>query len=87
MIDAPHKITSDLLEHLNVSMVYHGKFTDSNDPFDPYEIPKKMNKFAQIDSGSEVTTDQIIKRIQKHDEQYRMANKLKEEMELTYQMD
>lgn len=85
VIDAPPKVTSDLIEHLKVDMVYHGRFFDSNNIFDPYEIPKRMGKFGIIDSGSDVTTDKIVERIRKHDEQYRATNKLKEENELKYQ--
>lgn len=85
LFDAPPIVTSDLIEHFNVDMVYHGRFSDSNNRFDPYEIPKRMGKFDNIDSGSDVTTDKIVERIRKHDEQYRATNKLKEENELKYQ--
>lgn len=85
LIDAPQIVTSDLIEHFNVDMVYHGRFSDSNNRFDPYEIPKRMGKFDNIDSRSDVTTDKIVERIRKNDEQYRATNKLKEEIELKYQ--
>lgn len=84
-IDAPRKVTTDLMEHLNVSMVYHGRFADESREFDPYEVPKRMNKFDNIDSGSDVTTEMIIDRIRKHGEQYHATNKLKEENECKYQ--
>lgn len=83
LLEAPHRITVDLMNELRVGMVYHGRFFDSND--DRYEIPKRMGKFGTIDSGSDVTTAGIIERVRKHDEQYRMANKLKEAMEVRYQ--
>ncbi|KAG4068249.1 hypothetical protein HA402_007769 [Bradysia odoriphaga] len=85
LTDAPRKITVDLMEHFNVSMVYHGRFADSNRKFDPYEVPKKMNRFGNIESGSEITTEIIIDRIRQQDEKYRAANALKEEIESAYQ--
>lgn len=81
LIDAPRKVTHDLMNHFGVDMVYHGRFFDSIHDFDPYEIPRKRGKFENIDSGSDVTTDKIIERIKKHDEQYLITNKLKEEKE------
>lgn len=83
LTDAPRQVTTDLIEHCNVSMVYHGRFFDSN-IVDPYEIPKKMRKFDRIDSGSDVTTDKIVERIRRHDERYR-TTKVKEENEFRYQ--
>lgn len=83
LIDAPRNVTAELMEQFNVNMVFHGRYSDSH--FDPYEIPKKMRKFQRIDSGSDVTTDTIVERIMKHDEKYRISNKLKEENELQFQ--
>lgn len=87
LIDAPRKVSHDLIDQFNVSMVYHGRFASHNstNDVDPYEIPKKLRKFENIDSGSDVTTEQIVERIRKHDEQYRTTNKLKEENEMKYQ--
>lgn len=84
IIDAPRKVTSDLIEHFNITTVYHGRFTNPSTDFDPFEIPKQMGKFGNIDSGSDVTTAKIVERIRKHDEQYRVTNKVKEENELKY---
>lgn len=93
LIDAPRKVTEDLMDHFNIAMVYHGRFpSNDSDPheilkkFDPYEIPKKMGKFENIDSGSNVTTDTIIGRIKKYDDQYRITNRLKEENEVKHKV-
>lgn len=84
VIDAPRIVTTDFMEHFNVSMVCHGRFVDASLGFEPYEVPKKMNKFSVIDSGSDVTTDVIIERIRKNDAEYRATNRSKEESESQY---
>ncbi len=48
------KSTSDLLGHFIVYQRFKGSIRTE------FEIPKKMNKFANIGSGSEVTTDDYI---------------------------
>lgn len=85
VIDAPRIITTDLMEQFNVSMVCQGRFTDSSLKFDPHEVPKKMGKFREIDSGSDLTTEKVIERILKNDKEYRATNKSKEESESQYQ--
>lgn len=85
LIDAPRKVSANLMDHFNVGMVYHGRFSSSSNDSDPYEVPKKMGKFDNIDSGSDVTTDTIIERIKKYDEQYRITNRMKEENEMKHQ--
>ncbi|KAJ6647398.1 Ethanolamine-phosphate cytidylyltransferase [Pseudolycoriella hygida] len=85
VVNAPKKVTFDVMDHFNVHQVYHGRFFDSTGDYDPYEIPKKMGKFDRIDSRSDVTTEQIIQRIKRSDEEYRSTNKTKEENEMKYQ--
>lgn len=89
VIDAPLKVTNDLIDHFNVTVVCHGgrfPMTDGGDNFDPFEIPKYLGKFKNIDSGSDVTTERVIERIKEHGEKYRTANKLKEENEVRLQI-
>lgn len=50
---------------LKVSVVVHGgtNIMDDVDGRSPYEEPMKQNKFVSIDSGSSVTTHEIVTRI------------------------
>jgi ethanolamine-phosphate cytidylyltransferase len=55
----------DLMNHFKVSIVIHGQTPcDSDvDGRDPYEVPKALGKFQQIDSGNPMSTQDIITRI------------------------
>lgn len=65
MIGAPYAVTNDLISHFKVSLVVHGQtpFEPDVDGSDPYEVPKVLGKFQQIDSGNPMSTQQIITRI------------------------
>lgn len=48
-------------------MVANGiKKTYDDSLYDPFKIPKEMGIFRLIDSGSDMTTEKIIKRIIDH---------------------
>lgn len=68
VIGAPYKITEELMNHFNVSTVCHGNnaIMPCEDGSDPYEEPKKLNKFKIVDSGNEMTTEKIVERIIRH---------------------
>jgi len=55
----------DLMNHFKVSIVIHGQTPcDADvDGRDPYEVPKALGKFQQIDSGNPMSTQDIITRI------------------------
>ncbi|XP_037024592.1 ethanolamine-phosphate cytidylyltransferase isoform X2 [Bradysia coprophila] len=84
VIGAPYSVTKDLMDHFKVSIVCHGKTPISNDvdSSDPYAIPKIMGKFEILDSGSDMTTEQIVERIIRHRLEYENRNKRKEKKEL-----
>ncbi len=65
MIGAPYAVTMDLMNHFKVSLVIHGQTPCEADidGSDPYEVPKALGKFQQIDSGNLMTTQDIITRI------------------------
>ena len=65
VIGAPYSVTMELMNHFRVSVVIHGQTPcDSDvDGRDPYEVPKGLGKFQQIDSGNSLTTQDIITRI------------------------
>ena len=53
------------MEHFRVDVVCHGNtyIMPDIDGSDPYAIPKAMGKFVVIDSGNDMTTERIVKRI------------------------
>lgn len=50
---------------LQIDLVCHGKtrIGPDADGSDPYEEPKRANKFKIIDSGNSMTTEKLIQRI------------------------
>ena len=57
-------VDETIMKHFNVSHVCHGLVTESSlTGIDPYEIPKTMGIFKNIDSKCSLTTDCIIDRI------------------------
>ncbi|CAL8100481.1 unnamed protein product [Orchesella dallaii] len=86
VIGAPYKISPELLDHFNVSVVVHGSRTPINlDPFtgeDPYQEAKNRSLFIQVDSGSELTTETVVRRIVANRQLYEERNKKKEQKEL-----
>jgi ethanolamine-phosphate cytidylyltransferase len=64
IIGVPFEVTEDLLKLANISIVCAGKdATRAECEVDPYEVPKKMGIFSEVDSGSYLTATQIIKRV------------------------
>ncbi|KAM9792481.1 ethanolamine-phosphate cytidylyltransferase isoform 1-T1 [Neosynchiropus ocellatus] len=84
VIGAPYAVSKDLLDHFKVDLVCHGKtevFPDKDDS-DPYAEPKKRGIFRTIDSGNNLTTDDIVQRIIKNRLQYEARNQKKEAKEV-----
>lgn len=65
VIGAPYSVTLDLINHFRVALVIHGQtvIEADVDGQDPYEVPKTLNQFKQIDSGNPLSTNDIITRI------------------------
>uniref|UniRef100_A0A672Y3F8 ethanolamine-phosphate cytidylyltransferase n=2 Tax=Sphaeramia orbicularis TaxID=375764 RepID=A0A672Y3F8_9TELE len=69
---------------LTVDLVCHGKtevFPDK-DGSDPYDEPKKRGVFRTIDSGNNLTTDDIVQRIIENRLQFEARNQKKEAKEM-----
>ncbi|XP_023257412.1 ethanolamine-phosphate cytidylyltransferase-like [Seriola lalandi dorsalis] len=69
---------------LQVDLVCHGKtevFSDK-DGSDPYAEPKKRGIFRTIDSGNNLTTDDIVQRIIENRLQFEARNQKKEAKEM-----
>lgn len=82
MIGAPYEVTKDLIDHFNVDIVCHGQTYIPKEYGDPYAVPKALHKFQLIDSGSIITTEQIVERIIKNRIEYEERNVKKEKKEL-----
>jgi len=82
VIGAPYEVSKELMEHFNVDVVVHGQTYIPSELGDPYAIPKTMGKFVMIDSGSTITTDQIVERIIKNRLEYEERNLKKEKKEI-----
>ncbi|ETB62609.1 hypothetical protein YYC_00322 [Plasmodium yoelii 17X] len=85
VICAPWVITESFIKRFQIDTVVRGSISDYNySSFgpDPYTIPKKLNIFKEIPSESDMTTFEIISRIEKN-KQYLLsiisARKKKEE--------
>lgn len=67
VIGAPYSVTEELLKgEYQVSIVVHGTshLEKDMDGKDPYELPKKLGIYKQIDTPkSTITTEDIIYRI------------------------
>uniref|UniRef100_A0A7N6F8G8 ethanolamine-phosphate cytidylyltransferase n=1 Tax=Anabas testudineus TaxID=64144 RepID=A0A7N6F8G8_ANATE len=84
VIGAPYAVGKDLLDHFKVDLVCHGKtevFPDK-DGSDPYAEPKKRGVFKTIDSGNNLTTDDIVQRIIENRLQFEARNQKKEAKEI-----
>ncbi|XP_056303745.1 ethanolamine-phosphate cytidylyltransferase [Danio aesculapii] len=84
VIGAPYAVEKDLLDHFKVDLVCHGKtnvFSDA-DGTDPYAEPKKRGIFRILDSGNNLTTDDIVQRIIENRLQFEARNQKKEAKEM-----
>ncbi|XP_069809770.1 ethanolamine-phosphate cytidylyltransferase isoform X2 [Dendropsophus ebraccatus] len=84
VIGAPYSVTSDLLDHFKVDLVCHGKteVLPDKDGSDPYAEPKRRGIFQTVNSGNNLTTDDIVQRIIKNRLEYEARNQKKEAKEL-----
>ncbi len=85
MIGAPYSVSKELMEHFDVDIVCHGQTPIQPDrgQFDPYSVPKTMGKFILIDSGNEITTEDIVQRIIRNRLKYEKRNAKKKKMEIS----
>lgn len=84
VIGAPYKVTKELLEHFNVDVVVRGKTTYSicDDLSDPYQIPKEMGIYHEVDSENDMSTQKIVARIIANRIKFRERNQKKEAKEI-----
>ncbi|XP_061741373.1 ethanolamine-phosphate cytidylyltransferase-like isoform X1 [Nerophis ophidion] len=84
VIGAPFSVTKDLLDHLKVDLVSHGKMQiyPNKDGSDPYAVPRKQGILRIVDSGNTLTTDAIVQRITKNRLLFQARNQKKEANEI-----
>uniref|UniRef100_A0A3Q2CVP8 ethanolamine-phosphate cytidylyltransferase n=1 Tax=Cyprinodon variegatus TaxID=28743 RepID=A0A3Q2CVP8_CYPVA len=84
VIGAPYAVGKDLLDHFKVDLVCHGKteVLPDKDGVDPYAEPKRRGIFRTIDSGNNLTTDDIVQRIIANRLQFEARNQKKEAKEM-----
>lgn len=69
IIGAPYQITRSMIKNLKISMVIEGSLTVSREHSalelseNPYLVPKQLGIYQVIDSGVQVTADQLANRI------------------------
>lgn len=79
VIGVPFEVTEDLLKLANISIVCAGKNdTRKEYSIDPYEVPKRLGIFKEVDSGCNLTADAVIRRVIQNRLDYEERNKRKE---------
>jgi ethanolamine-phosphate cytidylyltransferase len=66
VIAAPWKVTADLIKSLKISLVVEGtltKYDDKEISSDPYEVPKSMGIYQQIESTCDLTNEVLVTRL------------------------
>lgn len=83
VIGAPFTIDKNLMDHFNVDVVCHGSTQETPNEFgaDPYEVPKSLNKYIVVLSGSDMSVESIIQRIIANRFRYQDRNDKKEAKE------
>eukprot|EP00003_Mantamonas_plastica_P012056 TRINITY_DN2202_c1_g1_i1.p1 TRINITY_DN2202_c1_g1~~TRINITY_DN2202_c1_g1_i1.p1 ORF type:complete len:302 (-),score=106.06 TRINITY_DN2202_c1_g1_i1:193-1098(-) len=86
VVGAPYKVTKDIIESNNISVVVHGSLsplTYGDD--DPYEIPKQMGIYKEVESEfTYLTARTLLDRIKQNYETYDSRNKKKQKKEIDH---
>uniref|UniRef100_A0A914WX62 ethanolamine-phosphate cytidylyltransferase n=1 Tax=Plectus sambesii TaxID=2011161 RepID=A0A914WX62_9BILA len=81
IIGAQYSVTQDFMESYKIDLVVCGQAEKQRkDPatgLDPFEAPKESGKFKLINSGSNVTTAQIVQRIAANRAEFHLRNEKK----------
>ncbi|XP_041987633.1 ethanolamine-phosphate cytidylyltransferase isoform X2 [Aricia agestis] len=85
VIGAPYEVTAELMEHFRVGVVCHGRthIAAGADHRDPYIVPKQRGCFKILDSGNNMTTEDIVQRIIRHRLEFEERNNKKEQKEIS----
>jgi ethanolamine-phosphate cytidylyltransferase len=66
VMGVPFSVTDEVIKGLGVDVVVGGARCEEHDHGDPWKVPKAKGIFREVDSGSELTTDGVIKRVMEH---------------------
>jgi len=81
IIGAPWHTTEDFLTNLRISVVVHGNERDEFYPAsenDPYEVPKRLGIFKEVEYFKGLSTSSIVERIIAHRLMYEKRNRDRE---------
>ncbi|CBH18461.1 ethanolamine-phosphate cytidylyltransferase [Trypanosoma equiperdum] len=66
---APRGVTQEMIKILDIKIVACGTSSETRNckgAFDVYEVPKSLNLFKVVESGSDLSTDMIVERVVKN---------------------
>lgn len=86
VMEAPYTITEELIDHFKIDFVCHGKTAIELDEHggDPYEVPKQLGKYKEVDSGNKLTTHMVVERIVNKKNDFVKRNNEKQAKESRY---
>jgi ethanolamine-phosphate cytidylyltransferase len=75
VMGVPYVITEDLIKSLGVHVVVHGQVYEGDTlSLDAYAVPRAMGLYKEVDTGSDLTTDSIIRRIVEQRQKFEERN-------------
>lgn len=89
VMEVPYNITAEFLEHFKIDIVCHGKtpINLAEDNTDPYDVPKKIGRYVEVDSKNSLTTEIIVERIVARRADYIKRNEEKLKKEISHSSD
>lgn len=93
IIGAPWEVTRDMITSLNISIVVHGRYHKDGlrlkqfgciDLVDPYSVPRELGILGLVDSASDISVEQILRRVADNRDAYIKRNEKKEKGQLEY---
>jgi len=93
LIDAPYRVTPEMVASLNIVEVVHGTIGDDDEEFgshhleERYAYPMEAGLFTKLDSPSDFNISTIMRRIQENQERFKAKIQKKKEAEADYYND
>lgn len=81
IIGAPYAVTAELIDSMKINVVCSGK-VGCDDPNDAYKVARERGIHAEVDSGSTLTSSEVIERILSNYQRYAERNRKKEAKEI-----
>jgi len=78
VMGVPYRVSREVLDSLGVHLVVAGGIREGTSQHgDPYEFPRSIRRFAEINSSCSITTDVLIQRIVEQHERFVARQKAK----------